>query len=389
MSKAYLTPYGVGLGHASRLVTIANQLRHHDVSIRFSSFGEAVAYINLHGFECSRVPPVEFAWSNGGFSIKKSIGNVPLWLSNFARQLTRETRNIISFSPNLVISDSRLSPIVAARMLDIPSIVILNQVKLLLSPAVRKFKVAKLFENINGEFLGILWDISDKIIIPDLPPPNTISENNLSNSWSMRSKVEYVGFTIPRLAIDNQKAEGILKILGFSRDKPIVFMHISGPMETRFPLIEIIIDACKSTGPDIQYIISEGKPGGKIEPKKLSPFGWYYEWCPIKDEIFAISDVVVIRGGHTAISQAIQYGKPMVTIPIQNHGEQLGNSEKIVRMGIGIKVEPYELRSIDIVVAVKEILDNPRYLENAIKLKEITDKQQGFENVIEIVRSYM
>lgn len=389
MTKAYLTPYGVGLGHASRLVTIANQLKLYNVSIRFSTYGEAVEYISLHGFKCSRVPPVEFAWRNGGFSIKKSIGNVPIWLFNFARQLTRETRNIITFSPNLVLSDSRLSPLVASRILGIPSIVILNQVKLLLSPTVRKFRVARIFENINGEFLGILWDLSDKIIIPDLPPPNTISENNLSNAWLMKSKVEYVGFTIPKMPTDNQKMQNIMKRLGFGKDKPIVFMHISGPMETRFPLIEIVVDACKNLGTNIQYIISEGKPGGKIEPKKLSPLGWYYEWCPIKDEIFAISDVVVVRGGHTAISQAIQYGKPMVTIPIQNHGEQLGNSEKIVRMGIGIKVESYKLRSQDIITAINEILTNPRYMENVIKLKKITDKQQGFENVMKIVRSYI
>ena len=48
----------------------------------------------------------------------------------------------------------------------------------------------------------------------------------------------------------------------------------------------------------------------------------------------------MIRAGHEAISQAIEQGKPMVTIPIQNHGEQLGNSEKVERMKIGIRLDP-------------------------------------------------
>ena len=43
---------------------------------------------------------------------------------------------------------------------------------------------------------------------------------------------------------------------------------------------------------------------------------------PVRDEIFAIADVLVLRGGHAVISQAIQFGKPIVTIPIDNHGEQ-------------------------------------------------------------------
>lgn len=26
-----------------------------------------------------------------------------------------------------------------------------------------------------------------------------------------------------------------------------------------------------------------------------SSTGWYYEWCPVRDEIFALSDLIVIR----------------------------------------------------------------------------------------------
>ena len=48
-----------------------------------------------------------------------------------------------------------------------------------------------------------------------------------------------------------------------------------------------------------------------------------------------MSNLLVLRGGHVAISQAIQFGKPVITIPIENHGEQLGNSEKIAEIGVG------------------------------------------------------
>ena len=45
MGTAYLAPYGVGLGHASRLVMVADHLRQDDVDVRFSSYGEAASYI--------------------------------------------------------------------------------------------------------------------------------------------------------------------------------------------------------------------------------------------------------------------------------------------------------------------------------------------------------
>ena len=94
MKKAYFTPYGVGLGHASRLIMIAQGLQNPKTNIRFSSFGEALGYISMHGYECITVPPVEFAWSmQGGFSTKHSIANIPCWLLNFLRQINGEFRN--------------------------------------------------------------------------------------------------------------------------------------------------------------------------------------------------------------------------------------------------------------------------------------------------------
>jgi len=124
-------------------------------------------------------------------------------------------------------------------------------------------------------------------------------------------------------------------------------------------------------------------------PRKLSSTGWYYEWCPVRDEIFALSDLIVIRAGHAAISHAIQYGKPMVTIPIQNHGEQLGNSEKVERMKIGIRLEPSKTNAEQIAQAIHKILDDKSYTQNVEKLMELTDNYDGIKNALEIIRSFL
>lgn len=389
MAKAYLAPYGVGLGHASRLISISEQLKKDNTTIKFSSFGEAVSYINNHGYECESVPPIEFAWNNGGFSVKNSIANIPLWFTNFARQISHETRNISTFEPNVVVSDSRLSPIISSRILGIPSIVILNQVKLLLSPRIREFKAARVFEKLNGEFFGNIWSIAEKLLIPDLPPPYTIAEHNIWNLESVKKKMHYIGFTTSKWHGDDQATNNVVHSLNLDRRKPIIFMHISGPRETRLGLISNIMDASKFFRRDIQYIISEGKPNGSIVPKKLSATGWYYEWCPVRDEIFALSDLVVIRAGHEAISHAIDHGKPVVSIPIKNHGEQLGNSEKVDRMKIGIKLDPSNTNPPQIADAIHTILDDKSYLENVLRIKKITDTHDGINNALEIIRSFI
>lgn len=389
MAKAYLAPYGVGLGHASRLISISEQLKKDNTAIKFSSFGEAVSYINNHGYECVSVPPIEFAWNNGGFSVKNSISNIPLWFTNFARQIAHETRNISTFEPNVVVSDSRLSPIISSRILGIPSIVILNQIKLLLSPRIREFRAAKVFEKLNGEFFGNIWSIAEKLLIPDLPPPYTIAEHNIWNLESVKKKMHYIGFTTSKWKDDEQATSNVIHSLNLDRRKPIIFMHISGPRETRLGLISNIIDASKFFRKEIQFIISEGKPNGSIVPKKLSSTGWYYEWCPVRDEIFALSDLVVIRAGHEAISHAIDHGKPVVSIPIQNHGEQLGNSEKVARMKIGITLDPTNTNPPKIADAIHRILDDKSYLENVQRIKKITDRYDGINNALEIIRSFI
>ena len=389
MAKAYFTPYGVGLGHASRLVTFASRLNRDKVSIRFSSYGEAVSYVQMHGFKCNSVPPVELAWSDeSGFSTKSSIGNIPSWFTNFSRQVAHETRNLVSFGPDVVVSDSRLSPLVSAKMLGIPSISILNQVKLLLSPRLRKLIVARIFEKTNGEFMGGLWNMSEKVLVPDLPPPYTISEHNIWDCDSIKKKLEFVGFTTSRPDVDKEKANHVIKHLSLDVSRPLVFIHISGPYKTRNALISTVTEALSNHGSQIQYIISEGKPNGSTEPRRLSDSGWYYEWCPVRDEIFEKSDLIVMRGGHTAISHAIQFGKPIVTIPIQNHGEQLGNSDKVAKLGIGIKLDPLSINPGKIISAIQEVLSNNHYLENVQRVKKVADNFDGIENVLKIIRAY-
>lgn len=378
------------------MVMVADHLQQHssDVQVRFSSFGEAAKYVSMRGYQCVIAPPVEFAWSvEGGFSVKHSIANIPIWFTNLARQVNHETRNMTMYSPDVILSDSRLSPLLAAKLLGIPSIVLLNQVKLLLSPRLREFRISRLFEAMVGEFLGSMWNIADRILVPDLPPPYTIAAHNVWCVGSAARKLEYIGFTAPKPVVTEERVAKVASRLDIDRSRPVVFVHVSGPMETRMPLIRLALEAAKhadndNNSKDLQFIFSEGRPHGSTEPKKIE-HGWYYEWCPVRDEVFALSDLVVMRGGHTALSQAMQFGKPVVTIPIENHGEQLGNSEKIAKLGAGVMVHPKKLKPEKIADAVEQVLSDPAYRKNALGLKKMTESLDGINNVVKVVRSYL
>lgn len=371
------------------MTLVAEQLRDSGFEVRFSSFGEAADYVKRHGFVCETVPPVEFSWSmEGGFSIKHSLSKIPSWFLNFARQFGRETSTIVSYSPDVVLSDSRLSPILAASFLNVPSLVVLNQIKLLLSPRLRDFAIARFFEQMVGEFLGLMWDRAGRILVPDLPPPYTISAHNLWGIDASRSRLEYVGFTSRRPSVTLEQMHKVASMLLFDPAKPIVFVHISGPKGTREPLVRLAMEASRML-PETQIVISGGIARGSVEPSRLGHNGWYYEWCPIRDELFAMASLIVMRGGHTALSQAIQFGKPVVTIPIENHGEQLGNAEKISELGAGIMLSPKRLTAAELKAAIQKGIEEPSFKQRALEMMDRAESLDGTKNIADIVKTYL
>lgn len=387
MNKVYIALYGVGLGHASRMLLVANKLAQF-ADIKFSSFGDAVNYINMHGFECFNVPAVEFAWSaDSGFSIKNSISRLPKNFINFVTQCNDEIKNIASFNPNMILSDTRLSSLLMAKWLGLPCVTIINQIRLLLSPRLREVIFALGFERALAEFLGILWSKSDAMLIPDLPPPYTLSEQNLWSVASVTNKLNYVGFMAPKPSVSEEYVDKVAKLLGFDRSMPIVFAHISGPTETKMHVLNTAIEGLKKINDKVQFVVSEGKPKGDTVPRRMRG-GWYFEWCPVRDEIFAMSNLLILRGGHSSLAQAIQYGKPVVTIPIENHGEQTGNCGKAQKMGLGLMMRQRGLKPEDLSNAVLQVLNDSRFANQAKMLMDFANKLDGIENIVQIVRSY-
>lgn len=388
MDRVYVSLYGVGLGHASRMLLVANSLAEQGADIKFSSFGDAVNYVNMHGFECFEVPPVELAWSaEKGFSIKSSITKLPENLVHLIGQCGAEGSNITKFNPSVVVSDTRLSSLVVAKTLGLPTITILNQIRLLLSPRLRDFRAARIFERFIGEFLGGLWGMSDSVLIPDLPPPYTLSEENLWRIGSVSDKLEYIGFMAPKSVVNEEYIDKVAKLLGFDRSKPTVFAHVSGPSTTKIVILKKIIEAMQNVE-NIQLVVSEGKPEGDTVPRKIHN-GWYFEWCPVKDEIFAMSNLLIMRGGHSTLAQAIQYGKPVVTIPIENHGEQLGNARKAEKIGLGVMLAQKDLKPENISDAVQQVLNDSRFANKTNTLMELASKMNGTNAIVQKVRSYL
>lgn len=306
--------------------------------------------------------------------------------NSFLKQLAFEMKSIEKFDPKLIVSDSRLSAVLAAQLKSYPVITILNQFKVTLPPRFSGSWLGNFYERVGGDMLGLLWSLSDQVLMTDLPPPYTIGEGNLKGT-DVSSLVRYVGFITPNLDISGERLESARTAIDIDH-RPFVFFQISGPDATKKRFVDSVLRASDELSKRYNIAISMGLTGGSSTPERLANGAWLYEWCPIKDELFTLSSAVVARSGHRTIGECIDAGKPAVLVPIHNHSEQIGNAEKFRKLGLGIDIRSEHLTSERLIESVDECLNDSKYKNNIEKVRSVSKKYDGIERSLEIIKSY-
>ena len=128
--RLYIGPCGLGLGHITRCDAIAREFSSEGVDVLFSSYLDALDYLKRSGFTYFSAIPLSFRTREDGTIDPKmtmSQNGVTVGLWGFIRQLIGEVRQISAFEPDVVISDTRISTLIAAFILRKPRILILNQ----------------------------------------------------------------------------------------------------------------------------------------------------------------------------------------------------------------------------------------------------------------------
>ena len=384
--KVYFAVFGSGLGHVTRVLEVARRLRSQGIELRFSSSGQGLEYLKARGegrnsVEC---PGLDVEWASGGFSSWHVLPGFPFMFNTFLKQLAFEREHIAEYDPDVVVSDSRLSAVLAARSESYPVITVLNQFSIAFPPRFRH-NAGKIYERIAGDGLGLMWALSGDVLMTDLPPPYTIGEANLVGSDIARV-VQFIGFTSPDAKPSPENLTRVRKMLDFD-SRPLVFCQVSGPGPTKANFVKTLQRAAGELSSKFNLVISLGNPRGSTQPKKVAGGGWVFEWCPVKDELFTLADLVVARAGHSTIGQCINAAKPAVLVPIYNHPEQIGNATKFAQLGLGMAIRSEKLTAENFSEAVESCLRNPRFHANAESLQAVSARYNGVERCAEIIRT--
>jgi len=382
--RIHFAVYGSGLGHASRTSMVASSL-YSPVSVYFTCWGEGLELFRRLGFACTEVPPVDVEWGEAGrMAFKRTLKRFPYAYVNFARQVFLERKIIWRMKPRLVVSDSRLSAIAAAWLSDVPSILLINQLRISLPPVAGGLRYP--LERVSAELLAMGWTRSDLIVAPDLPPPYTISEQQLWNVKVAEHKLHYVGFLVDSKPVSENTRRKVRD--RFGRGRKLVFAQISGPRPSRQSMLKLLRSAAPLLGQDVSLVVSLGDPFGSTEPQEANGFT-YFEWCPVKDELLSASDLVVARAGHTTVAQSLLLGRPGVFLPIPYHGEQWGNAVKAEKLGFARALNPLTVTPRSISEEILGVLSDPSYLKVAEELQGVARRHDGLANMTGLIRRFL
>jgi UDP-N-acetylglucosamine--N-acetylmuramyl-(pentapeptide) pyrophosphoryl-undecaprenol N-acetylglucosamine transferase len=387
--KLYIGPCGLGLGHITRCDAIAREFSREGVDVLFSSYLDALSYLKRSGFTYFSAIPLSFRTREDGTVDPKmtmSQNGVTVGLWDFIRQLVGEIRQISAFEPDVVISDTRISTLIAAFIMRKPRILILNQYSVQMPKDSKKHRLldrpmlfaAKIMWKYISAMLELAWGASDLIIVPDLEAPYTISRYNLAIPPGIRRKVRLVGPLTPTHFNHKKKQR---EPVG---SKPLIFACVSGPATDRKYLVNQLTSMFSEFQADYDLILSCGDPNGSFEAKRLGKLT-VHEWMTEQSywRTFERADVIVSRAGHETIMKAISQGKPLVLIPPPNHTEQANNAKRAEELGVAVVLDQATLDTEELTSAISTSLKE--HQKNAQKLSMTLESADGIRAVVDAV----
>lgn len=395
--RVYLAACGIGLGHITRLHPIAQELSKRGEQIVFSTYLDGLDYARKKKLPTFAAVPLNFKVTTDGtidFKMTAATAGFSLGIRTFLKQVTREIQFLKQFKPDVVVSDSRASSLVAARLLRIPVALILNQfrIEIMRRPTNRKLSLQdRLFffiANIGWLFvrtaIAIIWGTSQVILIPDLPAPHTIALGNLAIPKRYNGKVKLIGPTIETPPETNNNQVEARRELHFDLKRPLIYGAVSGPKVERKILARILLRAFEEMPQQFQRVLSRGKPDGDHRGREVKGVR-VFDWLENQDKYIDACDIVVGRAGHGTIMKSLTYGKPMVLIPIPDHTEQIGNARRAAQLQVAKVIEQSDLNANTLTTAVEDLIRSDSFRKHSAEISRTARTLNAIASACDIV----
>ncbi|WP_456481981.1 UDP-N-acetylglucosamine--N-acetylmuramyl-(pentapeptide) pyrophosphoryl-undecaprenol N-acetylglucosamine transferase [Methanopyrus sp.] len=332
----YCTAFGLGFGHASRTVGLGRELRRIGMELVFSSFGEGREML-VREFPDAPVyglPEMELFSEDGSFDLLPLLRRHPDLPLKFYAGVEVDRRVIRRHGCEVVVSDCQFNALVAARITDVPAIVISNMLRV---PG-----EGHLVRLING-ILRRMFELADVVLIPD-------TYDDTYDVPEIDTEVVWVGPILKRRPDELPPKDAVRRKYGIPDDATVVLVTAGGSKYGR-RIVRVAAEGLNLLSKSVDVfpvIISEERVDGP---------GLQLRYVDNLMELIKVSNVVVTHGGHTTLSECACLRTPVVSVPLPNHPEQHMNAERVLRRGLGTVVPPEELSPERIAEAIERAID--------------------------------
>ena len=369
----------LGLGHVSRIIPLGKRLEKNGHELFFSSGGKAYEMLQKEFSHVYKCQPISWYENAHGIITSASLINLLFPLPLFNMEQNRfemkksnamETihryydlrENLHDIAPDILIADGDINALRLAQRWKIPSIYIANMIRpsygfsALFSPGERI--VERYVKNCS------------KIVIPDNPPPYTVSEYSVGNldNLGLKGKVEYVGSFVDTAPVKGSQEH--------------IFAPISGPIGTRAKLTKTLLPVLEKL--KTKCIISLGTPGKKVSTKIGNCE--LHTWLSPQERQEAMKNAkfVIFSGGHATCFETIKYAKPSICIPTQP--EQLGNAAKLEDLNCSITAKNRKQleKAVEKMESEKEAYDR-----SMLALNKFSNGFSGLDRAVSIVETLL
>jgi len=367
----------LGLGHASRTMALGKSLEQNGHEVHFFSGGKAYQLLRKEFKNVYPCTPVAWYENAHGIDTAASLLNIlfPLPIFNYEKSKfeikssnAMETthryydlrRHIKKIKPDLMVADGDLHALRLAHRWKFPVVYITN--------LIRPSYGFSPFLNPGERFTERYVKQCTRIVIPDVPPPYTVCEYNLStlDKMGIAGKVEFTG--------------GFLDMAPVQGREEHIFASISGPFGTRAKLTQMILPVLKEL--KVKSVVSLGLPGAK----KTARIGncVVHTWLSAQErqECMRNAQLIIFSGGHITCLETIKYAKPSVCVPTQP--EQLSNAVKLQKLGCSILAQ----NGRQLKLAVQRIEEQKQQVKSRVEaLNKFANKLNGLDRAVEVVES--
>jgi uncharacterized protein (TIGR00661 family) len=308
---------GEGLGHASRSTKLAAYLEQHGHLCSFASYGKAYDFIQKQGFPVHEISrEVTLGGNNGFFSIAKTLWfskTIPVSLLRSYRDFRRLLKD---HRFDLLVADTMYAAGYAAKSLGIQNAFITNQNTF----ATAMSSNATCWNYLSKIVRKYLQKVPDVVIVPDFPPPDTISSYNFVIPDAEVGRYRFVGPILDR------NPDSVLL------SQETIFASFGGE-PFKLPLYVLLREVADEMSGHTFEVFSITH--GKLEDtENFRVFGYVPDLQPY----LAKSRVAILHGGLTSLMESLALGKPIVVIIDPYHPEQWNNAKKIEEIGAGIVI---------------------------------------------------